>query len=389
MQSRKPTMLFLSWRDIKSPNMGGAEIFTHEMMRNSDLSKFEYVHFSPMYKGAQSSETIDGIIYIREGNLLTVIFKCIKYYKRNKDIIAFVVDQCNTFRFFTKFWVSSKKRIFLIFQLSREIWAYHMRFPFNKIGKWLETPMLKLNKNDPTITISESTKKDLQNVGFDESKVKIIPVGMPFAPWSRQDFCEKEPDPTFIYVGRFAKYKGIDACVYAYGEYKKKNSNAKLWIVGKKDNIYINSVLQPVCTLYGLSCGDVGSNADIIFHGFVAEEKKLELMSRAHLLLVPSIREGWGLIVTEAAAVGTPGIVYKSPGLVDAVDNGKAGFIVEQNNYRELLVAMESVFIDTMRYELIRENAHNFSQRFSWKRTGEEFNNFLDGMLSKQHGRVL
>ena len=49
-----------------------------------------------------------------------------------------------------------------------------MTFPFNKIGKMLENTLLRLNKNDITITESESTKNDLINVGFHGDKVFII-----------------------------------------------------------------------------------------------------------------------------------------------------------------------------------------------------------------------
>jgi len=380
MQSRKPTILFLSWRDIKSPNMGGAEIYTHEMMRNSDLSEFEFVHFSPMYEGAESHETIDGITYIREGSLLTIIFKCIKYYKQNKDNIIFVVDQCNTFRFFTKFWVKAEKRIFFIHQLTREIWDYHMRFPFSKVSKILETPMLRLNRNDLTITVSESTKRDLLDVGFDEKKVSIMPEGASFTPWNESECFNKEPNITFIYVGRFAMYKGIDACFSAFGEFKKVHSNAKLWIVGKKNDDYIRNSLLPICTKYGLTYGDTTENIDITFHGFVSEDKKLELMSRAHLQLVPSIREGWGLIVTEAAAVGTPSIVYNSPGLIDAVDFGKAGFLTKHNSDHGLYEAMKNAICNKEEYESIRKAANDFSRKFSWERTGMEFSAFIRGL---------
>jgi len=365
--------------------MGGAEIFTHEMMRNSDLEKYRFIHLSPMFDGASDYEEIDGIIYIRRGNLLTLIFECIRYYRKNRNHIDFVVDQCNTYRFFTRLWVKSNKRIFLIFQLTREIWDVHLRFPFNKIGKAMENTMLCLNKKDLTLTISQSTKQDLVNVGFDEAKIEILPIGLNFTPWGESEFCKKEVAPTFIYVGRFAKYKGIDVCFSAFGELKRRHSNARLWIVGEKDELYITQSLLPICAGYGLKYGDPGDDNDVTFYGFVTEEKKLELMSRAHLLLVPSTREGWGLIVTESAAVGTPSIVYKSPGLVDAVDNGKAGFIVKDNTNRELLKTMENALIDNKGYEQVQKNAHTFSQRFSWGLTGEAFNTLMSSIIIKQN----
>ena len=58
--------------------------------------------------------------------------------------------------------------------------------------------------------------------------------------------------------------------------------------------------------------------AGVEFLGRVTEEVKHDLMARAHVHLATSVREGWGLVVTEAAALGTPTIAYDVPGLRDS-----------------------------------------------------------------------
>jgi glycosyltransferase involved in cell wall biosynthesis len=55
------------------------------------------------------------------------------------------------------------------------------------------------------------------------------------------------------------------------------------------------------------------------FLGKISEGEKIERIARAHVLILTSVREGWGLVVTEAAAVGTPVIAYDVPGLRDSV----------------------------------------------------------------------
>ena len=81
----------------------------------------------------------------------------------------------------------------------------------------METPLLWIYRNDYTITVSNSTKKDLLEIGFLDSKVKIIPNAMKIKPWKKDEFLPKEDQPTFTYVGRYAVYKGIDAAVEAIG----------------------------------------------------------------------------------------------------------------------------------------------------------------------------
>ena len=79
---------------------------------------------------------------------------------------------------------------------------------------------------------------------------------------------------------------------------------------------------------------------DVTFYGHVNEELKYQLLSRAHLILVPGIREGWGLVVTEANAMGTPAIGYNVPGLRDSIKNDETGILVKNNSPYELARAI-------------------------------------------------
>lgn len=380
-KSEKTTLLFLSWRDIKSPNRGGAEVYTHEMLKRINFEKYRIIHLSPEFQGGKEIEEIDNITYIRSGNIISVIGDARKYYRINKENINFVVDQCNTHRFFTKFWVESKKRIFFIHQLTREIWFMNARFPINLIGYITETPFLRLSKNDYTMTVSESTKQDLVKVGFDINKVRILPEGIEFLHWKKDEFKPKEAVPTFIYVGRFANYKGIDACVLAFAKIKKEYPEAKLYIVGKKNEKYIEKNLKPIFKEGNITYGSEEENNDVTLFGFVSEERKLELMSRSHALIFPSQREGWGLIVTEAAAVGTPSIVYNSPGIVDAVDYGRAGYLCEENNVHNIYINMKEVIEDKNEYEKHINSAYEYSLNFHWDETARSFDEFINYII--------
>ena len=76
---------------------------------------------------------------------------------------------------------------------------------------------------------------------------------------------------------------------------------------------------------------------DVVFYGHIKDEVKYDLLRKAHLLLVPSVREGWGLVVTEANAMGTPVIAYDSPGLRDSVVDQKTGILVKDKSPQNLL----------------------------------------------------
>lgn len=390
-KENKLTILALSWRDIKAPKSGGAEVHTHEMLSRADKSKYEIIHFSPRIGDAPKKEIIDGVTYLRSGNIITVIFEAMKYYKRHRKQIDFVIDQCNTHRFFTPFWVEPDKRIFYIHQLTKEIWDYSAKFPLSKIGKMSEEWMLHLNRKDAVITVSESTKQELVDRGFNADRIKIIHNGVSFQPWEKEKWCKKELEPTFIYAGRYSPYKGIDVSVEAFGKLKMVYPNAKLWIIGKKSDEYVDENLIPICKKYGLKWEDAQNDlcdGDIISWGYVSEDRKLELLSRAWALLFPSIREGWGIPITEAGCVGTPCIVFDSPGIREAVNYGHAGYLCTENNVQGLLKEMQLVISDKTVYSDKRQEAYRYSSQFQWGQVGKEFGMFIDELMKKRKEKL-
>lgn len=374
-KEKKITILALNWRDIKNPLSGGAEIHAHEMFsRNSHL--FQIIHLSSQYQGCMDEEIVDGIRYIRKGNIASVIFYGLLYYQKNKKVIDFVIEQCNAHRFFTRFYVPGKKRIFYTHQLYRELWFIMTNWPISQIGFMMEIPMLMLNRKDQTITVSESTKRELMRIGYKNENITIIPNATSFKPLPYEKLSSKEGIPTFIYVGRYASSKGINYAVEAIGKLKQGGRKAKFLIVGRKNINYINKVLLPICKKYQVSIGEGYAN-DIIICNYVSEEKKRCLLERADALLLPSKREGWGIVILEAALVGTPSIVFRSPGCVDAVDYGRAGYLCHKNTSDELVEYMIDIMDHKKRYEMKRKKAYYFSSRFSWKESADIFKNLV------------
>ena len=85
--STKKTILSLSWRDIKSPTAGGAEVQTHEMLRGMDMSRYRIIHLAAQYENLADDEVIDGVNYIRKGTVFSVIWYAFLYYKKIGKIL--------------------------------------------------------------------------------------------------------------------------------------------------------------------------------------------------------------------------------------------------------------------------------------------------------------
>jgi glycosyltransferase involved in cell wall biosynthesis len=71
-----------------------------------------------------------------------------------------------------------------------------------------------------------------------------------------------------------------------------------------------------------------GAPDGVHFLGRASRDELLRRLARAHVLVATSVREGWGLNVSEAAACGTPTIGYAVPGLVDSIE-ASGGSLVE------------------------------------------------------------
>ncbi len=366
------TFLFLSWRDIRNPKRGGAEVYTHELIKRLVLKGHRVVHFSPCAVGLKRRELLDGVLYLRCGNIFSVIFHAAFFYLSHRRRFSFVVDQCNTHQFFTPFYVEKAKRIFLIHQLTREIWRIQAGWPLSFIGRICESSWLRLHRKDCTVTVSQSTKDDLLAVGFDANRVYIVPNGIARQAGPFEGLPAKTEPPYFVYMGRYAKYKGIDDSIRSLALLKKTFPLVTLVLLGKPDERYIEETLKPLCSSLSLSIGKE-EGSDVFVKGFVDEEAKFDIIGKARALLFPSLREGWGIIVTEASISGTPAIVYDSPGCRDAVDMGRAGYLCQSNSPATLASLMERTLVGGNDYQQMRLKAWDYSRQFRYEKTLTEF----------------
>src|SRR4030042_2770277 len=171
-------ILWLSWRDIKNPDSGGAEKVAIEIAKRLVKDKIQVTIFTSQFKNSKRKESINGINIIRRGNRLTCRLYAYFYYRKNKDFDV-IIDEINTIPFFANFYAKHKTRV-LIYQLAKEYWWKESFFPLNFIGYYLESLYLKTYRSIPTITISHSTKKDLSKLNF--KRISIIQVGIDFKP---------------------------------------------------------------------------------------------------------------------------------------------------------------------------------------------------------------
>ena len=94
-------------------------------------------------------------------------------------------------------------------------------------------------------------------------------------------------------------------------------------------------------------------------------------MSKAEVILVTSVKEGWGLIVPEANALGTPAIAYDVDGLRDSVKHEKTGIIVNPDANHLSKAIINYLQNNELKMKLSK-NALDYSKRFGWDKSAKE-----------------
>jgi glycosyltransferase involved in cell wall biosynthesis len=279
-----------------------------------------------------------------------------------------VIDEINARPFLIPKFANDKPVIALFHQLEREFWLYEAPFPLNYMGYYyLEKKWLSLYKDITTITISESSKKDLQDLKF--RNIFVVPEGLNITPLPKMP--QKEMEPTIIFTGRLKKAKLPHHAISAFSLIKKKIPDAKMWVIGDG---YMLEKLKKM------------NVRDVTFYGHIHDQLKYQLMSRAHIALVPAVREGWGLVVTESNAMGTPAVAYNVPGLRDSVKNGYTGILVD-NSPDSLANATISLFRDKEHLDKLSYNALRSSRTFSWDKTADALEKIILREISLTNGK--
>ena len=364
-------ILVFNWRCWVNPEMGGAEVFTREVCRRWVGWGHEVTLFTSEFDGCRREEVLDGVRVVRAGGKYSVYWKARRYYRRcfSREKYDVVVDEVNTVPFFASRFVGNGERVVaLIHQLAREYWFYETPFPISYIGYYfLEDRWLKNYVDFPTVTVSESTRRDLLGLGF--KRVFVVPEGLSFEPLSVVP--EKEGFPVVVFVGRLKRAKRPDHAVEAFRLVRKRFPGAELWVVG--DGPFRRGLERLACD-------------GVRFFGRVSEAVKRGLLCRAWVLVHSSVREGWGLNVLEAAACGTPCVGYDVGGLRDSVRDGETGLLAESGDVRDLASKIVRVLEDEALRERLSRNCLKYARRFSWDRTAEEFIRILKSVIDERIG---
>lgn len=374
-------ILFFSWRGPGHPYVGGAEQSTLAHAKGWITAGHSVTLFTSYYPGGKKEERLMGLRIIRRGQqVFGVHIEALKWYLfERKESYDLVIDEFHGIPFFTPLYVRIKKLAF-IHEVTKEVWKLNpWTKPFNLIpylmGNLLEPLVFKfLYSHIPFMTVSESTKKDLIEWGINPSNITVIHNGVTIH--ALKKIPQKEERKTLIYLGAISKDKGIEDALRVFSFINNTEHDWQFWVVGKSDPRYLKK-------LKFLS-EKLRIDKKITFWGFVDEEKKFELLSRAHIAINTSIREGWGLVNIEANSMGLPVLAYDVSGSRDSIIDGRTGFLSALGDHKDLAANALRLTHNKNIYQTIQRQAILWSKNFSWKKSSKQSLNLLKKLIKKE-----
>jgi glycosyltransferase involved in cell wall biosynthesis len=293
-------ILVLTWRDLAHEAAGGAEVYTEQVTRRWAAAGHEVTVFASAVPGRPDEEMVDGYRVVRRGGKLTVYRAARKWYAENgRGQFDVVIDMVNTVPFLAHQWIKDTPVIAFFHQTAEECWHFNAPLPVAVLGRYvLEPRWIKAYRDRTVMVVSQSTADAVARFGV--KKTVILPEGFEPVPVPQ---VTKEDKPTVVWCARLVPYKRPQDVVEAARIARKKIPDLQVWIMGGGPMLEDLRKSAP---------------AGVEILGRVEEQDKNERMARAHVHVATSAREGWGLVVSEAAALGTPTIAYNTPGLKDS-----------------------------------------------------------------------
>lgn len=355
-------ILIYNWRDIKHIWAGGGEIYIFEQAKRWVKAGHEVTLFcgEDRDKKLPFIEEIQGIKIYRRGGRYTLYFWAAWYYiSRFRSRFDVVIDVENGVPFFTPLFCPIAK-VCYVYHVHGKQFFYELPKPLSYIGFIIERFIFPLlYKRTPIIAISETTKKQLVNIGLPAKNISVVYSGINGDHHKAAHLPIKFSNPTILYLGRIKKYKRVDLLVALFSEIVKKIPKARLIVAGwgteasHLTDIIMKSPLRRKIALVGP----------------VSRQEKRLLLSKSWVFVNPSIGEGWSIAVIEANLHGTPAVSFDVPGLAESIQQGKTGLLAK--NADDLVTKICNILTDKHLRDRLSTNASEWAREFSWDRSAK------------------
>lgn len=349
-------ILALNWRDIRSPEAGGAEIHLHEILKRLVARGHQVTLIASRFVSTKSTdeETIDGIRTLRVGSWWNAHWAVPKKARAllSREHFDIVLDNVNKIPFFAPLWsrvpvVAIFHHLFgtSIFLETNPVLATAVHLYERQIGR--------VYRGTPAVVVSPSTAAELRDLGLRSADLRIIPPGLDHD-IHRPGLAEKSARPLVAVCSRLKRYKRVDVAIRAFAEIKKEVPTAEMLVIGEGDR---RAELESLARSLDLP---------VTFTGFISQSEKARHLNRAHVVLNPSAKEGWGMVAVESMACGTPVVASDVQGHRDSVPDGR-GLRVPAGDPKSMAAAALQILQSPVLADRLRTAGLAHARAFHWQ----------------------
>ena len=369
-------ILIVSYRDLRHPEQGGAEVIIHEVYRRLRERGHEVTFLTSRFPGGADRDEIDGMAVHRIGNLYNFNFQTSRYIRKEfADKVDVVVEDLNKLPFYTPALTRLPVLVNVPHLFGTTVFQ-QAAFPLAAYVYLQERLIPRVYRNCEFQVLSESTRRDLESRGIPKDQLHVIRTGIDHDFYRPAERNGSQPGPYLLYLGRLKKYKCIEYPIEVLAELAREHPGVEYWIAGDGD--------------YGEALAararEKGVADRVKLLGYVEGKEKQDLLARARVLCYTSPKEGWGLSVIEANAVGVPCVASDSPGLCEAVRDGETGYLVPHGDLSALRNRLGELLGDADRWDQMSRRGIEWAQEFHWDRMTDETEALLLRAIAR-HGR--
>ncbi len=358
---RRLHVVFLNWRDTTNPEGGGSERYVESVARTLVEAGHRATVVCASHDRAPADEVRGGVRFVRRGNKLGV-YPAAAWVLLSRRLAPYdvVVDVQNGVPFLSRL-TTRQPVVVLVHHVHREQWSVVYGRSVAAVGWWLESRLAPwVYRSCPYVAVSEVTKRELTELGVAADRISVVHNGTEPVPDARGG--PRRPT-SLVIVGRLVPHKRVEHALATVAALRDDFPELTLRVVGEgwwADELHERA-------------RELGVSDLVDFCGYVDDVTKHEILATSEVHLMPSLKEGWGIAVMEAASHSVPTVAYRSAGgVAESVLDGSTGLLVGDDQ-EAFVEAVRRLLTDQDLRLRLGEEARLRAATFTWEQTAKSF----------------
>ena len=368
-----PSVVFLSGRELAHPEGGGSELYLDRITTGLAARGHAVTVFTADHGCAPRDEVRDGVRFVRRGGRLTVYLRGLLGLRSGllgrPDV---VVDIQNGMTFLSPL-VTRRPVVNVVHHVHREQWPVVFGPFMSRLGWWIESRLApKVYRRSRYVVVSDATAREVVGLGVGAERVQVVHNGSDPA---RLTGAVRSSTPLIAVLGRLVPHKRVELAMRAVAELRAELPELRLVVMGQ--GWWDDKLRQ--------AAAELGVEDAVDFLGFVDEGAKHAVLTQSWVLAQPSLKEGWGLSVVEAASHGTPAVAFADAGgLTDSIRDGETGLLVDSPE--EFVQAIRRLLVDEVLRARLGHEARAHAADYTWEGAVTSFTSLLSRLAPAARG---